>query len=127
MNTTPPTACPAWAKLAAHAESWREARLRELFGHDARRGEHFGARAPGLALDYSRQRVGALALRLLAQLAEERGLADWRRALFAGEPINATESRAVRATPSCAPATRRPPRSRRRSSACARWRRTSGT
>jgi glucose-6-phosphate isomerase len=96
VNTTPPTACPAWAKLAAHAESWRETNLRDLFGHDARRGEHFGARAPGLALDYSRQRVGALALRLLAQLAEERGLADWRRALFAGEPINSTERRAVR-------------------------------
>jgi glucose-6-phosphate isomerase len=96
VNTTPPTVCPAWAKLAAHAESWREAHLREAFRHDARRGEHFGARAPGLVLDYSRQRVGALALRLLAQLAEERGLADWRRALFSGEPINATEGRAVR-------------------------------
>jgi hypothetical protein len=23
MNTTPPTECPAWAKLAAHAEGWK--------------------------------------------------------------------------------------------------------
>ena len=96
MNTTPPTACPAWAKLAAHAESWREARLRELFRDDARRGGHFGAPAPGLLLDYSRQRVGALTLRLLSQLAAERGFEDWRAALFAGEPINSTEGRAVR-------------------------------
>lgn len=96
MNTTPPTACPAWAKLAAHAESWREARLKDLFHDDARRGGHFGAQAPGLLLDYSRQRVGALTLRLLAQLAAERGFEDWRAALLAGEPINSTEGRAVR-------------------------------
>jgi glucose-6-phosphate isomerase len=96
MNTTPPTDCPAWAKLAAHAEGWRDTHLAELFRHDAQRGAHFGAQAPGVLLDYSRQRVGALALRLLAQLAGERGLEAWRRALFAGESINVTEERAVR-------------------------------
>ncbi len=96
MNTTPPTDCPAWAKLAAHAEGWRETTLAALFRHDAQRGAHFCAQAPGLLLDYSRQRVGALTLRLLAQLAGERGLEAWRRALFAGEPINVTEGRAVR-------------------------------
>ncbi|HEX5092593.1 MAG TPA: glucose-6-phosphate isomerase [Burkholderiales bacterium] len=96
MNTTPPTECPAWAKLAAHAEGWKDARLAELFAHDPRRAEQLGARAPGLLLDYSRQRAGALTLRLLAQLLEERGFADWRAAMFAGEPINVTEGRAVR-------------------------------
>jgi glucose-6-phosphate isomerase len=96
MNTTPPTACPAWAKLAAHAESRRDAHLAELFRDDAQRAAHFGAQAPGLRLDYSRQRIGALTLRLLAQLAQERGLADWRRAMFAGEAINSTEARPVR-------------------------------
>jgi glucose-6-phosphate isomerase len=96
MNTTPPTECPAWAKLAAHAEGWKGSPLAALFAGDARRGEHFGAQAPGLHLDYSRQRVGALTLRLLTQLLEERGFAAWRAALFEGAPINATEGRAVR-------------------------------
>jgi len=96
MNTTPPSDCPAWAKLAAHAEGWKDQRLAALFAGDPRRTEQFGARAPGLLLDYSRQRVGALTLRLLAQLLDERGFPAWRAALFAGEPINVTEGRAVR-------------------------------
>ena len=94
--THPPTECPAWAKLAAHAEGWRDTHLAELFRHDAGRGARCGAQAPALQLDYSRQRLGALTLRLLAQLAAERGLQAWRGALFDGAPINSTEKRAVR-------------------------------
>ena len=96
MNATPPDACPAWAKLAAHAEGWRDTRLAALFAADPQRGAHCGAQAPGLHLDYSRQRVGALTLRLLAQLAAERGFEEWRRALFDGAPLNVTEGRAAR-------------------------------
>ena len=95
MNTTSPTACPAWKKLEAHAENWRGARLVEIFAGDPARSAGFAAAMPGLRLDYSRQRVGALTLRLLAQLAAERGFAEWRAALFAGEKINVTEGRAV--------------------------------
>ena len=98
LNTASPTDCPAWAKLAAHAEGWKEARLADLFAGDAQRAAQFIARAPGLELDYSRQRCGALTVRLLTQLAAERGLAGWRRALYAGEPLNATENRAARHT-----------------------------
>ena len=96
LNTTPPTECPAWAKLAAHAQGWSQVRLAELFAAEAARGAQFGAEAPGLLLDYSRQRVGALTVRLLAHLAAERGFEDWRRAMFAGEPVNSTENRAAR-------------------------------
>jgi glucose-6-phosphate isomerase len=53
------------------------------------------AEAPGLRLDYSRQRLGALTLKLLEQLAAERGFDQWRTALFAGEKINSTENRAA--------------------------------
>lgn len=96
MNTTPPVDCPAWKKLGAHAASWRDARLKELFAGDPARAGAFGAQAPGLRLDYSRQRVGALTLGLLAQLAAERGFEEWRAAMFDGQEINATERRAVR-------------------------------
>jgi glucose-6-phosphate isomerase len=95
MNTTSPLECPAWKKLEAHAEGWRAARLTELFAGDPSRARQMVAEAPGVQLDFSRQRVGALTLRLLAQLAAERGFAAWRAALFAGGRINTTEDRAV--------------------------------
>ncbi|MEK6244102.1 MAG: glucose-6-phosphate isomerase [Pseudomonadota bacterium] len=96
MNTTPPNACPAWRRLEAHAGIWRGARLAELLASDPARALNLSARAPGVQLDYSRQRVDALTLALLAQLAAERGFEEWRAALFAGAPINTTEGRAVR-------------------------------
>ena len=95
MNTLSPTACPAWKKLEAHAGNWRGAQLAELFSSDAARSTGFAAAMPGLRLDYSRQRVGALTLKLLAQLAAERGFEEWRAALFAGGKINSTEGRAA--------------------------------
>ena len=95
MNTTPPNACKAWTQLAAHAETWRSVRLRELFAHDAARATQFLAEAPGVRYDYSRQRLGAMTLRLLANLAEERGFAEWREALLSGKPVNDIENRAA--------------------------------
>src|SRR6185436_1309449 len=95
MNTTSPLECPAWKKLEAHAAAWRAAHLAEVAAGDPARGRQMLATAPGVQLDYSRQRVGALTLRLLAQLAAERGFAEWRAALFAGDAINTTEGRAV--------------------------------
>jgi len=95
MNTTSPTACPAWKKLAAHADTWRAANHAELQAGDPSRARQMQAHAPGVTLDYSRQLAGALTLRLLAQLAAERGFDEWRKALFAGEKINTTENRAA--------------------------------
>ena len=93
MNTVSPTLCPSWTRLAQHAESWRSVHLRELFAADAARGRQFVAEAPGVRYDYSRQRLGAMTLRLLTHLAAERGFAEWREALFAGSEINTTEKR----------------------------------
>ena len=95
MNTTSPADCPAWKKLEAHAEGWRAARLAELKAGDPARARQLLAEGPGVQLDFSRQRVGALTLRLLAQLAAERGFDAWRAALFAGDRINTTEDRAA--------------------------------
>jgi glucose-6-phosphate isomerase len=95
LNTTPPTACPAWAHLAAHAEGWRSLHLRDIFAHDVTRAGNFVAETPGVRYDYSRQRIGALTLRLLSRLAEERGFAEWRAALLSGRVVNSTENRAA--------------------------------
>lgn len=69
--------------------------LRDLFAGDAARARQLVAHAPGLRLDYSRQRLGAVTLRLLAHLAGERGLPEWREALLAGQKVNSTEGRAA--------------------------------
>ena len=95
MNTRSPTECPAWARLAQHAESWRGVHLRELFAADRAREQQFAAAGPGARYDYSRQRLGAMTLRLLAHLAAERGFPEWREALLAGSEVNSTEKRAA--------------------------------
>jgi glucose-6-phosphate isomerase len=93
MNTTPPTELKAWSQLTAHAESWREVKLAELFAQDAARASQFSAATGGLRYDYSRQLLGGMTLRLLARLATERGLEQWREALFNGTEVNDTENR----------------------------------
>ena len=95
LNTSPPTECPSWQELGAHAESWSSVHVRELFANDVARAVQFVAEAPGVRYDYSRQRMGAMTLRLLARLAGERGLAEWRDALLSGKPVNSTENRAA--------------------------------
>ncbi len=95
MNTTPPTDCPAWAKLVSHAKGAQGIRLADLFARDPARGARFAAQAPGVRLDYSRQRLDAETLTLLGELAEQRGLPEWRAGLLSGAKINATEGRAA--------------------------------
>jgi glucose-6-phosphate isomerase len=95
MNTTPPTACGSWSALATQAEASRNVHLRELFAADSQRPSHLVAQAAGVRYDYSRQRLGAMVLRLLAHLAQERGLAEWREALLSGKHVNNTEDRAA--------------------------------
>jgi glucose-6-phosphate isomerase len=95
LNTISPTDCPAWTKLSHHAQGWRDVHLKDLFANDVARSLQFVAEAPGLRYDYSRQRLGAITLRLLANLAAERGLPEWRAALLSGKPINTSENRAA--------------------------------
>ena len=95
MNTTAPTECRAWSQLVHHAESWRGVHLRDVFSADPARARQFAIEAAGVRYDYSRQRLGAMTLRLLSHLAAERGFAEWREALLSGKPVNDTEDRAA--------------------------------
>jgi len=95
MNATPPNACPAWAELLEHAGRLRATSLRSLFARDPQRRQRYAAGDPGLRLDYSLQLVDDRALRSLFALAEQRGFAEWRAALFAGKSVNTTEDRAA--------------------------------
>jgi glucose-6-phosphate isomerase len=98
MNALPtlsPADTKSWSQLLHHAESWRTVHLSQLFETDVARSVQFAAEAPGLRYDYALQRVGPITLRLLSNLAAERGLPAWREALLSGQPVNDTENRAA--------------------------------
>jgi glucose-6-phosphate isomerase len=86
---------PAFKALAAHRKSGAPAALRIAFARDPRRFAAFSARLDDLLLDWSKCAVNTRTMVLLGQLAKAAGIAAKRDAMFAGEPINITEGRAV--------------------------------
>ena len=89
------TESPSWHALQAHYEKVKDIQLRQLFAGDPNRGDRLAAEAAGLYLDYSKNRITDETVRLLIHLAQERGVAIRRDAMFRGEKINFTEGRAV--------------------------------
>jgi glucose-6-phosphate isomerase len=94
-STAPLRERPAWAALGRHHETIGERHMRELFAADPGRGERLVAEGAGLYLDFSKNRIVDETLRLLVELAQQSGLAERIEAMFAGEPINVSEDRAV--------------------------------
>jgi glucose-6-phosphate isomerase len=86
---------PEWQALTEHHREIGDRHLRDLFADDPSRGERLTARAGDLVLDYSKNRLTAETVRLLAALAEKAGLRERTEAMFTGKHINATEDRAV--------------------------------
>ena len=97
MATTTPSLreTEAWRALEEHAKEIRTSHLRDLFADDPSRGERMSLEAEGIFLDYSKNRISDETVKLLIALATERGVAERRDAMFAGEHINVTEDRAV--------------------------------
>ncbi|HEU0231030.1 MAG TPA: glucose-6-phosphate isomerase [Burkholderiaceae bacterium] len=91
----PLTQSVGWKALTAHCSVAEGLHLRRLFAGDPERGQRLALEAAGVYFDYSKQRVTDETIRLLLALARERGVEERRRAMFAGEAINATERRAV--------------------------------
>jgi glucose-6-phosphate isomerase len=85
----------AWKALEQHHAAVGETHLRALFAADPARGERMAAKGAGLRLDYSKHRITDETVRLLVDLARERGLPERTEAMFAGDPINTTEHRSV--------------------------------
>ena len=105
-NTGPPNAAkpqrprcdqtPAWAALGAFYEAGGRAfDLRETFGSDPHRFEHFSVQAPLVFADLSKNLIDARSQALLYELAAQCGVEQHRDAMFAGELVNSTEKRAV--------------------------------
>jgi glucose-6-phosphate isomerase len=95
LTTQRPIDTAAWKDLQSHYEKIKDVQLRQMFADDPQRGTRLNAEGAGLFLDYSKNRVTDETLKLLVQLARERGVEARRDAMFRGEKINITEDRAV--------------------------------
>jgi glucose-6-phosphate isomerase len=89
------TESPAWRALTEHQAAMQDVHLRDLFAQDEGRFGRFSLTFDGILLDYSKNRITGETMRLLLQLAEQRGLRERIDAMFAGQKINTTENRAV--------------------------------
>ncbi len=89
----------AWRAVMAALEEYHQARpemdMRQAFAIDADRFESFSLTLDDLLLDYSKCAVDEATIEQLIRLADALGVAQIRDAMFAGEPINVTEKRAV--------------------------------
>ncbi len=95
----------AWAALAGHYQAHgRDFDIREAFTRDAGRFAALSFEAPEVFADLSKNRLDTATLKFLLDLARECRLEARRDAMFAGEPINHTEGRAVLHTALRAPA-----------------------
>lgn len=89
------TQLPAWQALLQHKKQMRRYDMRTAFNADPQRFPQFSLSVGDVLLDYSKNRISTETLSLLVQLARGSGVEALRSAMFAGEPINVTEHRAV--------------------------------
>lgn len=92
------TSLPAWQSLQQHFSNLANHRMQDWFANDTQRFQRFSIQMNGILLDYSKNRITEESIKLLCALAKETQLAEKITALFAGDPINSTERRAVRHT-----------------------------
>lgn len=83
-----------WSALRADAHSLEGVSMRALF-EDPQRFDRFSCEAAGLFFDYSKNKITDDVLDHLIALAGKANLEGARHAMTTGEPINATEGRAV--------------------------------
>lgn len=84
-----------WRALEAHRDEMASVEMRDLFARNPRRFDDYSLRCHDLLLDYSKNRVTDLTMKLLRDLAREADLEGWKEAMFSGDPINSTEGRPV--------------------------------
>lgn len=86
---------PAWKALSAHAAALDDQTLKGLFATDPSRASALRIDSEGIYFDYSKQRITSETIRLLLDLADQRGLRARIDAMFGGARINVTEDRSV--------------------------------
>jgi len=85
----------AFSALKDHKKRLSDTSMREMFAHDPNRFQRFSAKAGDILLDFSKNRIDEEALKALFALARQVDVEGQRDRMWAGEPINSTEGRAV--------------------------------
>ncbi|MEP7267474.1 MAG: glucose-6-phosphate isomerase [Saprospiraceae bacterium] len=85
----------AWKALEKHYHEIKNISIKDLFEQNPNRGNKLYIKAADIYFDYSKHRINNETLKLLIQLAHDRGLKAKQNAMFSGEKINLTENRAV--------------------------------
>lgn len=93
MNDT--THATLWGGLQAEASRLSQRSLRDLFAADDHRFAKHSYRMDDLLIDFSKEKLDMDAWAALLRLAHAKDVEARRDAMFAGEPINETEGRAV--------------------------------
>lgn len=84
---------PAWLALSQHYNDVATNHMRDAFASEQNRFDRFSVKHGEILLDYSRNRISDLTMRLLLDLAESVDLQSKIDGLFAGNPVNTTEQR----------------------------------
>ncbi len=90
-----PLSTQAWEKLSSHYQKMRTARMVDFFRREPDRARTMSIAFEDIYFDYSKNIITHQTINLLQELAEECGLSEAIRSMFAGKRINATENRAV--------------------------------
>jgi len=90
-----PTELPAWENLQKEFQRIENVHMRDMFAQDSERFERFSLKLDDILFDYSKNRIDQQVMDGLLALAEQSDLSGCRDRMFAGEPINHTENRAV--------------------------------
>ena len=89
------TELPQWRALEAHYAQVKDLHMRDQFASEPGRFDEFSLQLNDILFDFSKNRITGETLRLLLDLAAACDVEGWRARMFAGEPINHTERRAV--------------------------------
>ncbi|MBA3647987.1 MAG: glucose-6-phosphate isomerase [Chitinophagales bacterium] len=90
-----PKQTQAWKALTDHHQEIKNIHMRDLFKDDPDRFSQFSVKVKDILFDYSKNILKSKTLSLLFKLANECELQSGIKAMFSGEPINATEKRSV--------------------------------
>ena len=95
MSSESLTSLSEWGVLAELRRGMEGVRISDFFAEDGQRFERCHVALDGVVFDYSKQCVTADVLDGLVALAEARGLAEARTAMFCGDVMNSSEGRAA--------------------------------
>jgi glucose-6-phosphate isomerase len=90
-----PTSTSAWQLLREHFVYMNTKRIADLVEKDPQRFEQFSIQSGDIVFDFSKNLITKDTMQLLQQLAAECQLDRSIASMFKGDPINATEHRAV--------------------------------